>query len=118
MIWQKVLFRIVQPPPGKPGKDGESAYELAKAQNPDIGSEEEWRASLNGTNGEDGKEIKNLTLEVDASGKITGGDVHFTDETTAPINVVQAVIANVLTTDEDDPILTDDDEEIIAIKIL
>ena len=45
---------------GKDGADGKSAYEIAKEKNPDVGSEEEWLASLkgkdgiNGTNGKDG----------------------------------------------------------------
>ena len=45
---------------GKDGKDGKSAYDIAKEKNPDVGSEEEWLASLkgkdgtNGTNGKDG----------------------------------------------------------------
>ncbi len=45
---------------GKDGQDGKSAYDIAKEKNPDVGSEEEWLASLkgkdgtNGTNGKDG----------------------------------------------------------------
>jgi hypothetical protein len=41
---------------GTNGTDGKSAYDLAKANDPTIGTEAEWLKSLNGTNGVDGKD--------------------------------------------------------------
>lgn len=96
---------------GKDGADGKSAYEIAKEKNPDVGSEEEWLASLkgkdgtNGTNGKDGapgvagkdgaagapgkdgNSIKSITLIVDADGKVTGGSATLTDESVVQITV-------------------------------
>ncbi len=96
---------------GKDGADGKSAYEIAKEKNPDVGSEEEWLASLkgkdgtNGTNGKDGapgaagkdgaagapgkdgNSIKSITLIVDADGKITGGSATLTDESVVQITI-------------------------------
>ena len=96
---------------GKDGADGKSAYEIAKEKNPDVGSEEEWLASLkgkdgtNGTNGKDGapgaagkdgaagapgkdgNSIKSITLTVDADGKVIGGSATLTDESVVDITV-------------------------------
>ena len=96
---------------GKDGQDGKSAYDIAKEKNPDVGSEEEWLASLkgkdgtNGTNGKDGapgvagkdgaagapgkdgNSIKSITFIVDAEGKITGGSATLTDESVVQITV-------------------------------
>lgn len=96
---------------GKDGQDGKSAYDIAKEKNPDVGSEEEWLASLkgkdgtNGTNGKDGapgaagkdgaagapgkdgNSIKSITLTVDADGKVTGGSATLTDESVVNITV-------------------------------
>ena len=96
---------------GKDGQDGKSAYDIAKEKNPDVGSEEEWLASLkgkdgtNGTNGKDGapgaagkdgaagapgkdgNSVKSITLTVDADGKVTGGSATLTDESVVNITV-------------------------------
>lgn len=40
-----------------------------------------------GIPGADGKGIKAITLTTDSSGKVTGGTVTFTDDSTAPITV-------------------------------
>ena len=90
---------------GKDGADGKSAYEIAKEKNPDVGSEEEWLASLkgkDGTNGtpgaagkdgaagapgKDGNSIKSITLIVDAEGKLTGGSATLTDDSVVQITV-------------------------------
>ena len=87
---------------GKDGADGKSAYEIAKEKNPDVGSEEEWLASLKGKDGtpgaagkdgatgaagKDGNSIKSITFIVDAEGKITGGSATLTDESVVQITV-------------------------------
>ena len=87
---------------GKDGQDGKSAYDIAREKNPEVGSEEEWLASLkgkdgtNGTNGKDGapgaagkdgNSVKSITLTVDADGKVTGGSATLTDESVVDITV-------------------------------
>lgn len=41
---------------GQNGTDGKSAYEIAKEHDPSIGTEDEWLASLKGTDGLDGQD--------------------------------------------------------------
>lgn len=93
---------------GKDGADGKSAYEIAKEKNSDVGSEEEWLASLKGKDGvngkdgtagtagkdgaagapgKDGNSVKSITLIVDAEGKVTGGSATLTDESVVQITV-------------------------------
>lgn len=102
---------------GTGGKDGESAYEIAKRLNPEVGSEEEWIASLKGkdgkngangkdgaagakgapgtpgaagkdcTNGKDGKYITAIKLIKDENGGTTSGTVTFSDASTLPITI-------------------------------
>lgn len=43
-----------------------------------------------GTPGKDGKSVTAIELTTDESGKVTGGTVTFSDETTSPITVNQA----------------------------
>ena len=42
-----------------------------------------------GTPGKDGKSVTAIELTTDESGKVTGGTVTFSDETTSPITVTQ-----------------------------
>lgn len=73
------------------GKDGKSAYELAKEANPDVGSLEEWLASLKGKDGINGKNITKIELKTSEDGKVTGGTVTFDDTSTLDITVSEAV---------------------------
>lgn len=102
---------------GTGGKDRESAYEIVKRLNPEVGSEEEWIASLKGkdgkngangkdgaagakgdpgtpgaagkdcTNGKDCKYITAIKLIKDENGGITSGTVTFSDDSTLPITI-------------------------------
>lgn len=81
---------------GNDGADGKSAYELAKEEDPEIGDEKAWIASLkgdtgekgkDGTNGKDGKSVATLALKTDEDGKLVGGIVTFDDDTTAAISI-------------------------------
>ena len=93
---------------GEPGADGKSAYEIAKELHPEIGNAEEWIASLKGEKGDagkdgatgekgndgkdgspgkDGKGVKSITLKTDADGKVIGGTIAFTDDTSAQIAI-------------------------------
>lgn len=84
---------------GAAGKDGKSAYELAKEQNPSVGTLDEWLASLKGEKGakgdagkagKDGKSVTSIELKTNAEGKVISGTVTFDDMTNAAITVTVA----------------------------
>lgn len=87
---------------GAAGKDGKSAYELAKEQNPSVGTLDEWLASLKGEKGakgdagtagkagKDGKSVTSIELKTNADGKVISGTVTFDDMTNAAITVTVA----------------------------
>ena len=78
---------------GGGGADGKSAYELAKEQNPDVGSLDEWLASLKGATGAAGKagaSVTAITLKTDADGKVTGGTATLSDKSSINITVTTA----------------------------
>ncbi len=75
---------------GKDGTPGASAYELAKASDPEVGDLDGWLESLKGTSGVNGKSITGITLEVTKAGAITGGTATMDDQSTIPITVTTA----------------------------
>ena len=74
---------------------GESAYEIALA-NGFEGTETEWLESLKGADGSNGGKgskgdagvgVKAIELTVDEEGKVIGGTMTLTDDSTAPITI-------------------------------
>ena len=109
-------------PNGKDAVHGKTAYEIAKEVDPDIGTYEDWRESLrgdaggDGANGKDGRTISSITLNADETGTITGGQIQFSDESTAELVVMTTGEAtSELLTDKGESMLTDDGDDIIAV---
>ncbi len=69
-------------PAGPKGEKGDTGAAGAKGEKGDTGAA--------GAKGDAGKGVKSIALTTDASGKVNGGTVTFTDSTTAPITVIVA----------------------------
>lgn len=64
--------------------------ELGTAINQKAAAGPAGKNGTNGTKGADGKSVKSLALTVDEAGKVTGGTLTLSDNSTSKITVTQA----------------------------